>query len=173
MLLVVIATRACAIFSDVVAIVMTWWTVFSWWRRVAVTRNDSSLWNVLLMDGGLIMATLLCAVYWRLRSSVSISVRQSNLFSSSICDLMSLARFIGILISRFMFNLRQCRCDRHNSTISGLPSFVAMHADITTDSHDVIIPVSTVIGNIGSPLHDQCSCMESEIPVSDGNEELD
>ncbi|PCH35966.1 hypothetical protein WOLCODRAFT_28241 [Wolfiporia cocos MD-104 SS10] len=139
----VITTRTCAIVSDLVVIVATWTYARPWAKYASSNQIKTPLMLMIVRDGETIEVLLILNIAQMAIKGVSYST------SGAIYDYITffIPAISLILISRFMFNLRQYD-DEGNSTGSNDPSFVGG----SMGSRGSMEFTSRLVGNMGAPL---------------------
>ncbi|PCH42991.1 hypothetical protein WOLCODRAFT_102920, partial [Wolfiporia cocos MD-104 SS10] len=110
---VMLATRICASVSDLVPIAITWLHTFSWSSHTAGVLKTGPFSTLLLRDGTVYFLILLFLNVLEIISSFSSGGGGTN-FREYVTTFIS--PLTGILISRFIFNLRQLTGDGVNDT---------------------------------------------------------
>jgi len=136
-----IATRACAIASDLLALAITWSSTYQIKRDADKAKIKASLATLLLRDGTLYFVILLAL------NAMHMGFYLTNTFVDISWFIVPIS---SSLISRFLLNLRQVYHPSKDD--QSRPSFVRSAYNTQSQMSDLRF-ASTFIGNMGAPLH--------------------
>ncbi|EMD36546.1 hypothetical protein CERSUDRAFT_95835 [Gelatoporia subvermispora B] len=140
MIVLLIATRACAIAADLLTLVVTWSSTYRIKRDADKANVKASLATLLLRDG---------TVYFIILLALNAMHMASYLTNTFVNISWFLVPISSILISRFLLNLRQVYHPMNIDTAR--PSFVRSLYQSQSQMSDLRF-ASTFIGNMGAPL---------------------
>ncbi|PCH36510.1 hypothetical protein WOLCODRAFT_166974 [Wolfiporia cocos MD-104 SS10] len=149
-----IALRCCAIFSDAIAIAVTWSHTWSWRRSASESSQKPTLTAVMLRDGSGYFIVLVIISVLKLVTETEI-IHNERWSQDGNYITIFLPSVTGILISRFMFNLRhQSDAQWKTNTDSVLPSDVDTQSNYPSDTHFVqsIQFAPKLVGNMSASL---------------------